>query len=253
VEARQQTTPTNTQKVARIVPILVAASALWSAPHCVTNPGLDRARGQSGSEVVSNGGTGGSPGGNGTDVAGGLHPACPCGFPTTNEALTLDVEYPIATLRATLLDRVPGAFESSDFPGCRSNADLEPGCARVLLRIDQVLAANLDLEVGQELDAGTEGRLPCLLGTEQVSVGAQALVLIWWPRTEMPLSPDQLTTLGSVRMALWEEQILFAATEQAELRVPESELSELAEADWQCGERYGNWASLPGAFPDGAP
>ena len=54
-------------------------------------------------------------------------------------------------------------------------------------------------------------------------------------------------------MTLWEEQILLAATDQAELRVPASELPELVEADLQCLERYGDWASLPGAFPNGAP
>lgn len=229
---------------ARGVPIGVAVAGFFCAPHCTSHPGLERARGQSGSEVVSNGGTGGNPGGNGTDAPGGARPACPCGFPTTSAALTLDVAYPIATVRATLLERAKGAFESPGLPGCRSSAELEPGCARVRLRIDEVLAANLELEVGQELDAGTEGRLPCLLGADQVIVGAQAFALLWWPEADAPLSPDQLATLGSVRLALWEEQILFAASEQGELRVPASELPALAEPGPQCLERFGDGSAL---------
>lgn len=297
---------------ARIVPILVAASALWSAPHCVTTSGFDRTRGQSGSEVVSNGGTGGSPGGNGTLPPGGDVAACPCGFPVTHESPVFASDQQVtATLRVTVLERTPLAFESPASPWCSSSSGPEPGCGRVRLRIDEVLASNVALQVGDEIEASTDGVLPCFIGTEAVGVGAQALAQASWEPSDLPFcearaacleqceseyetdlaecermgrapsdclphsltgycdvcdsgfedmcpprpppTREQLATLGFVRMTLWEDQILFAATDQGELRVPASELPELADADTQCLERYGNWHALPGAFPDGVP
>jgi hypothetical protein len=66
-----------------------------------------------------------------------------------------------------------------------------------------------------------------------------------------PLSAEDLATRGSVRLTLWEEQIVFAATDQGELRVPANELSALSSEE--CHERFGNWSDLPGAFPNGTP
>ena len=297
---------------ARSVPFLVAASAFWCAPQCITTSGLDRARGQSGSEVVSNGGTGGSPGGNGTVPPGGDTAPCPCGFPTTNESAVLANEYQVtATLRVTVIERTLEAFESPASPGCSSSSGPAPGCGRVRLRIDEVLASNVALEVGDEIEARTDGVLPCFIGAEAIGVGAQALAQASWEPSDLPFceeraacleqceseyesdlaaceqagrspetclphsltgycdvcegpfrdtcpprpppSSEQLATMGFVRMTLWEDRILFAASEQAELRVPAGELPELVQADLQCVERYGDWASLPGAFPDGAP
>jgi hypothetical protein len=297
---------------ARGVPIGVAVAGVFCAPHCTTNWGLDRARGQSGSEVVSNGGTGGSPGGNGMLPPGGDTAPCPCGFPVTNESTVFANEYQVtATLRVTVMERTFEAFESPASPWCSSSSGPEPGCGRVRLRIDEVLGSNVPVEAGDEIEAGTDGRLPCFIGTEAAGVGATALAQASWPRSDLPFcearagcldqceseyesdlaecerigrapseclphslsgycdvcdsgfddtcpprpppTREQLATLGFVRMTLWEEQILFAATDQAELRVPASELPELVEADLQCLERYGDWASLPGAFPNGAP
>jgi hypothetical protein len=294
----------------RAVPILAALTGIWSAPHCVTTSGFDRARGQSGSEVVSNGGTGGTSGGDGNEQPpGGNTVPCPCGFPVTNESAIFASEYRVtATLRVTLLERTLQAFDSPEFPWCSSSGGPEPGCARVRLRVDEVLVSNVAVEAGDEIEAGTDGRLPCVVGTDRVGIGNEALAQVSWPRADLPfcearaacleqceseyesdlaecersgrapgeclphplsgycdvcdsgfdtcpprppLSDEQIATLGGVRLTLWEDQILFAATDQAELRVPASELSELQDADEQCIQRYGDWASLPGAFPDG--
>jgi hypothetical protein len=293
-------------RLARAVPISVALSAAWSALHCTTS-GLDRARGQSGSEVVSNGGTGGTPGGEGTDGTDGtIVPACPCGrFPTSEDLA--DQSRAAARLRVTLLEQSPAAFDTGAFSQCRAGAPAEPGCARVRLRVEEVLeVANAALEVGAELVAFTDGALPCGLGAARVPVGQQALANIGWLPSELPaceereqcvdqceseydaqvaacqqgegacpdttatdtcehciddfagvcpsrppISNEDVASRGNVRLTLWEEQIVFAANEQGELRVPANELSALSSEE--CHERFGNWSDLPGAFPNGTP
>lgn len=230
----------------------------WCAPGCLTSSG-DRVRGQSGSEVVSNGGMGGTtPGGNGT-LPGGDTVPCPCSLPVSNESVDFAHSHArTALLRVTVLARDAGSDESGAFPGCGSSAPPEPGCARVRLRVEEVLGGGAPLEPGVELEANTNGRLPCFVGTEAVLVGGQALAQLSWPPCEdledtcsAPLSPDQLATLGSARLTAWEEQLLFAATDEAELRVPASELSTLSGDIEQCIMRFGDWANLPGAFPEG--
>lgn len=230
---------------------------------CLTSPGLERVRGQSGSEVVSNGGAGGtSPGGNGTDTV-----PCPCNFPISSENVELAHLYArTAMLRVTVLARDVGAVESGAFPWCRASAPPEAGCSRVRLRVEEVLGGGAPLEPGVELDADTDGRLPCFVGTAQVHVGGEALAQLSWPPSDEPpcearqdacsppppLSPEQLATLGSARLTAWEVQLLFAATDGAELRVPASELPTLSGDINQCLMRFGDWTDLPGAFPEGS-
>src|SRR5262245_49439231 len=84
-----------------IVPIGAALACVWCAVRCTTNEGSQRVRGQSGSEVVSNGGSGGggtAPGGNGA-LPGGDTVPCPCSAQVANDYTTT------AMLRVTLLER----------------------------------------------------------------------------------------------------------------------------------------------------
>jgi hypothetical protein len=250
---------------ARDVPIWAAwVLVLAGTPGCLTSPGLDRVRGQSGSEVVSTGGSGNmSPGGN---VPGADTMPCPCNFPVAAENVEFAHPYArTATLRVTVLARDAGAVESEAFPWCGAGATPEPGCARVQLRVEEVLGGSAPLEPGVELEASNDGRLPCFVGTDAVQVGGEALAQLSWPLADdpscealdgtcpapPPLSSEQLTTLGSARLTAWEEQLLFAATDEAELRVPASELSTLSGDFEQCIMRFGDWADLPGAFPQG--
>jgi hypothetical protein len=222
---------------------------------CTKGSELEYWRGQSGSEVAGNGGS------SGTDVGGGQNPGsltspCPCSFPLTNESVAFAHDpRTTAALRVTLLARELQSYESRVFSWCSQSREPapEPTCARVRLRVEEVLAGEVPLAVGDELEADTDGLLPCYAGTDDVKVGEQALAQASWLSPDvpdggqsLPLSANALAIEGSVRLTRWEERILFAATEQAELRVPASELGVLSGPSDACFMRFGDWSRLPG-------
>jgi hypothetical protein len=65
------------------------------------------------------------------------------------------------------------------------------------------------------------------------------------------LSEVDFATRGSARLSLWEENIVFADSGRAQVRVPADELDQLWGDFDQCRARYGDWGSLPGIFPEG--
>jgi hypothetical protein len=131
-------------------------------------------------------------------------------------------------------------------------------------------------EVGSEIEADSDGFLPCYWHLDGVAVGQQALAAASWPLGELPAcearqecrdncvqdatrecSPDAGDAGssgqqgGKVQLTPWGDSIVFAETEQARLSVPASELSLVWGDSQQCAARFGDWASLPGAFPGG--
>jgi hypothetical protein len=229
---------TKTQS-SRFVPILAFSAAVGFTAHCGNKNTPNLYRGQSGSEVVNNGnGSAGSESGNG----GSNVTACPCGG--------LDGPGQTALLHVTLLTREQATFESESFPWCRTNTlpagfnELRPECARLRLRVEEVLLSDVSLQQGDEMDVVSDGYLPCFLGLDAVPAGSQALAFVSWGSAELPQREP------SARLAPWSESIVFAKTDQGQLAVPADELPE-ALVDEACPARFGNWSDVPGAFPDG--
>lgn len=222
--------------------------------HCGQSRDPIRYRGQSGSEVIDDG-SGQLPGGDTVP--------CPCG----------SVPTAMAVLRVTLLRHDVGPLD--DIPWCRSGvsplthagitgSDEPPVCARLRLRVEEVLRGDAALAPGDEIDAVSDGILPCFLGLDKIIEGEQALAAVNWPRTELAaceeadacapppeLSPQVLREHGTARLTRWGDSLVFAQTAEAQLSVPASELGVVFDDFGECRARFGDWASLPGAFPGG--
>jgi hypothetical protein len=128
--------------------------------------------GQSGSEAR---------GGAGADTVG-----CPCGFPWWLQGQS-------ALLRVTLLSREEGMSESSSYAKCRPSQRAfawdgpPPLCARLRLRVEEVLHGAVAPEVGSEIEADSDGFLPCYWHLDGTTVGQQALAAASWPLGELPV------------------------------------------------------------------
>jgi hypothetical protein len=145
----------------RLASVLALFSGACLTVHCGNGAPLNDSRrsgeaaqtfneqsfnGQSGSEVT------GGP--------GGLSISCPCGFPDWLPGAG-------ALLRVTLLSREAGMSESSAYPKCRPSQRAtawdgpEPLCARLRLRVEEVLHGAAAPEVGSEIEVDSDGFLPC--------------------------------------------------------------------------------------------
>lgn len=196
-------------------------------------------QGQSGSEVTDG------------DPPGGETVPCPCSYPGwLGRGMG-------PLLRVTLLERSDESFESAAYPWCRAGAtavefgELPPRCSRLRLRVEEVLLGDIELASGTELEALSDGYLPCYRGADAVAPGEQALAAINWDGGSPPDAGITAEQVVNVRLSPWGDSIVFAETPQAKVSVPVSELPELAGDLLECIDRFGDWASLPGAFPDG--
>jgi len=111
--------------------------------------------------------------------------ACPCGFPWWLHGQS-------ALLRVTLLSREEGMSESSSYAKCRPSQRAfawdgpPPLCARLRLRVEEVLHGAVAPEVGSEIEADSDGFLPCYWHLDGTTVGQQALAAASWPLGELP-------------------------------------------------------------------
>jgi hypothetical protein len=66
-------------------------------------------------------------------------------------------------------------------------------------------------------------------------------------------SAEELRERWSVKLAPWDESIVFARTEAASLRVPVCQLPLIWSEGGQCFQRFGNWSELLGAWGKAGP
>jgi hypothetical protein len=118
----------------------------------------------------------------------------------------------------------------------------------VRLRVQEVLHSEASLEPGEEVEAATDGMLPCYRGMAAVTVGEDALAQIHETLPGLTTcnagtcadgSTFDPTRHGGVRLSEWSEQIAFAQTDQAQLLVPANELSRLWGDQEECLDRGG--------------
>jgi hypothetical protein len=118
------------------------------------------------------------------------------------------------------------------------------------VRVEQVIHGPTDRAVGEELRVEDSGQLPCFIGSSPVADGQSALA-VFTPSDEPSCDASECSE-GSVRLAPWADDLLFAQTPNGDIRVPASELDSLWSDDVDsCIERHGDvWRRLDSSSSD---
>jgi hypothetical protein len=120
------------------------------------------------------------------------------------------------------------------------------------LRVEQVIHGSTDRAVGEELRVEDSGQLPCFVGSSPVADGQLALA-VFTPSDEPSCDASDCAAVdGSVRLAPWADDLLFAQTPRGDIRVPASELDGLWSDDVEaCIERHRDvWRLLDSSSSD---